>query len=142
MPELVRDIVARVRGYFNNRRYARRYALRLPATVALHDPKQDEAGRWRGPALVGVTRDLSATGLALVLPTVRVGARYLAGAGQTLRVSLEQPTGPLEFLAKAIRYEHLDAGDQEEGYLIGAHITEIAPEAQARLIRHLQKLEK
>src|ERR671938_1610183 len=96
MPELLRSFVARMRGYVADRRRAPRYRLRLPCRVSLHEPGR--ADTRRAPQLDGWTRDISATGLALILPAVRVGGRYLTGPDATLRVVLMQPAGPLELL--------------------------------------------
>jgi len=144
MPELMRSMAARLRQLFTNRRYARRHSVRLAVTVWLHEtrPHITASGRRGEPQLDGVTFDISATGLSFILPAVRIGERYLAGEGQTLRVRLEHPTGPLEFFAAATRYERLDADAQDTGYLIGARITEIADTDRERLITHLRQLEK
>ena len=142
MPELLRDIVDRLRRLIGNRRFARRYDVRWAVTVALHDPKRAAGSRRSEPALEGVTRDISSTGLSLVLPAVRIGDRYLSGEGQLLRVRLEHPTGPLELIARPARYERLDDGDADIGYEIGVHIIEVADEDRARLIGHLRQLEK
>jgi len=142
MPELVRDIVDRLWRLIGNRRHARRHDVRLAVTVTLHDLKRGADSRRNEVALEGVTRDISSTGLSLVLPAVRIGDRYLAGEGQLLRVRLEHPTGPLELIARPARYERLDDGDADIGYEIGVHIIEVADEDRARLIEHLRQLEK
>jgi hypothetical protein len=141
MPELMRSIVARLREYVGNRRRARRYRVRLSCRVAPFEPALDSERQQRVPALAGHTRDLSATGLALVLPAVRVGDRYLTGAGLRLRVTLEHPTGPLELLAAPVRHEQLERDEPETGFLIGVRITELAPADRARYEAHLAQLD-
>jgi len=140
MPELMRSMAARLRQYFANRRYARRHRVRLPVAVWLHEPSPHvtASGRRNETQLDGVTFDVSATGISIILPAVRIGGRYLVGEGQTLRVRLEHSTGPLEFLAAATRYERLDESAHDTGYLLGARFTEIADADRARLIKHLQ----
>lgn len=135
MPELLRSIVARVREYVGNRRRAPRRRLRLPCSVAPHEP--GNAGARRASQLAGYTRDLSASGLALILPAVRVGGRYLTGADVTLRVVLELPTGPLALLATPVRHEQLGADDADRGFLIGVRITEMSAADRARYEAHL-----
>ncbi|HEX8181818.1 MAG TPA: PilZ domain-containing protein [Pyrinomonadaceae bacterium] len=138
MPELLRSIVARLRESVGNRRRAPRHQLRLSCSVAPHEPQS--ASTRRTQQLAGRTRDLSATGLALILPAVRVGDRYLTGTDVTLRVVLEHPTGPLELLATPVRHEQLGPEDDEQGFLIGVRIKEMNAAARARYDAHLAGL--
>jgi hypothetical protein len=67
--------------------------------------------------------DVSVTGLALIVPAIRIGEHYLAGADRKLHVKLELPSGPIEMKVVTVRYEDLEDGS---GYLIGARILEIS----------------
>jgi hypothetical protein len=78
------------------------------------------------PALDGHTFDVSATGLALIVPAIRIGEHYLAGAERRLHVELELPTGPVEMKVAAVRYESLEDSQEDTGYLIGARILEMS----------------
>jgi hypothetical protein len=75
------------------------------------------------PTLNGHTLDVSSTGLALIVPAIRIGEHYLAGADRELHVKLELPGGPVEMKVVTVRYENLEDGS---GYLIGARILEIS----------------
>src|SRR5437764_2245008 len=99
MAEKLRSIVARLREYVGNRRRAQRHRLRLPFSVSLYDPLLTGERLKHAPQLEGATRDLSTSGLALIVPAIRIGERYLTGPDVTLRIVLEHPTGPLELLA-------------------------------------------
>lgn len=136
MPELVRSIAGRLRALVSNRRHARRYRARVEATVALVAPTL--AGQPLTPPLACHTCDVSATGLGLVVPVVRVGERYLTGEGRLLRVTLELPSGPLTLHAAPVRYERLE--EPEQGYVIGAHFTPLEDDARARLTEFLKTL--
>lgn len=140
MAEKFRAIVTRLRAYVGNRRRAPRYVIRLPFTVALHEPALADENVRRAPHLDGFTRDLSANGLALILPAVRIGERYLTGTDATLRIRLEHPTGPLELLATPVRYEQLDADATDKGYLVGVQIKEMSVAARLRYETHLRSL--
>jgi hypothetical protein len=130
MPERFRSIVARLREYVGNRRRAQRYHLRLACSVAPYEP--DAAGTKHLTALKGLTRDASTSGLALILPAVRVGERYLTGVDVTLRIVLELTTGPLELLATPMRHEQLGPEEAEKGFLIGVRIKEMNAADRAR----------
>jgi hypothetical protein len=67
--------------------------------------------------------DVSVTGLALIVPAIRIGEHYLAGADRKLHVKLDLPDRPVEMKVVTVRYENLEDGS---GYLIGARILEIS----------------
>lgn len=141
MPEWVRSIANSLREFVGNRRHAPRLRARLPARVSIFEPKADPARP--APSLAGHTRDISASGVALVLPSVRIGGRYLTGPDRQLRVTLELPDGSLELRAAPVRHEQLADGDgdaADTGYLIGTHINHVADADRARLDEYLQKL--
>jgi hypothetical protein len=75
------------------------------------------------PKLDGHTLDVSVTGLALIVPAIRIGEHYLAGADRKLHIKLELPSGPVEMTVATVRYESLE---DESGYLIGARILEMS----------------
>jgi hypothetical protein len=82
--------------------------------------------------LEGYTRDVSATGLALILPAIRIGEHYLIGEGRNLHLMLEFPAGPIQMDVTPVRYERLDE-EMEKGYLVGVHIAEMSDDDRARL---------
>lgn len=141
MPELLRSIITRLRGVMGDRRRARRYQARLKVSVSLLDVKlaAESAIPRRLPQLEGYTRDLSETGMALVVPTIRVGEYYLTGEGRRLLVTLAHPAGPLPLHVIPVRYEKLDEEKSETGYLIGVRITEVTDADRARFNAYLEE---
>ena len=123
MSELPRRIVSQLRRFLGNRRSSKRVRTRLNFTLSLTDPRASMNGARRLPALNGHTLDVSSTGLALIVPAIRIGEHYLAGADRKLHVKLELPNGPVEMKVVTVRYENLEDGS---GYLIGARILEIS----------------
>jgi hypothetical protein len=123
MSELPRRIVSQLRRFIGNRRRSKRVRARLNFTLSLSDPRVGMNGARRLPALNGHTLDVSSTGLALIVPAIRIGEHYLAGADRKLHVKLELPNGPVEMKVVTVRYENLEDGS---GYLIGARILEIS----------------
>src|ERR1044072_969843 len=95
MSELPRRIVSRLRRFVGNRRHSRRVRARLSFTLSLSEPPLTTNGHRRLPSLDGYTLDVSATGLALVVPAIRIGEHYLAGDERKLHIQLELPAGPL-----------------------------------------------
>jgi len=95
---------------------------RLGFTLSLSDPRIGSNGSRRLPTLDGYTLDVSVTGLALIVPAIRIGEHYLAGGDRKLHIKLELPSGPIEMKVASVRYESLE---DDTGYLIGARIVEI-----------------
>jgi len=123
MSELPRRIVSHLRRFIGNRRRSRRVRARLNFTLSLSDPRVSSNGGRRLPKLDGHTLDVSVTGLALIVPAIRIGEHYLAGADRKLHIKLELPSGPVEMKVATVRYESLE---DESGYLIGARILEMS----------------
>lgn len=123
MSELPRRIVSHLRRFVGNRRRSRRVRARLNFTLSLSDPRVSSNGSRRLPKLGGHTLDVSVTGLALVVPAIRIGEHYLAGADRKLHIKLELPSGPVEMKVATVRYESLE---DQSGYLIGARILEMS----------------
>jgi hypothetical protein len=123
MSELPRRIVSHLRRFIGNRRQAKRVRARLNFTLSLSDPRVSSNGSRRLPTLEGHTLDVSTTGVALVVPAIRVGEHYLAGNERRLHIRLELPDGPVEMTVASVRYESLE---DESGYIIGARIIEMS----------------
>lgn len=129
MQHVVNAIEGKMRALFAERRRAarRRVAceVRLPLGVSLPhellDPEEEEFPR----PIMGHTRDLSASGLSLVLPTTRLGARDVSRPGASLRLVLCLPTGVIVVRAETVRCAQLPNAAGEPQYLVGARITKM-----------------
>jgi c-di-GMP-binding flagellar brake protein YcgR len=126
MSELPRRLVSHLRRFIGNRRGHKRVRARLSFTLSLSDPRVSRNGSRRLPTLDGHTLDISTTGLALVVPAIRIGEHYLAGSDRLVHLKLELPGGPVEMKLATVRYEAFEDSDEETGYLIGARIVEMA----------------
>ncbi|HEX6045028.1 MAG TPA: PilZ domain-containing protein [Pyrinomonadaceae bacterium] len=142
MSELPRRIVSSLRRFIGNRRHHRRVRVRLTFTISLSDPRVSSNGSRRLPTLNGHTLDVSSTGVALVVPAIRIGEHYLAGADRKLFVKLDLPTGPVEMKVVTVRYESLEESGDESGYVIGARISEMSDQDRASYNSYVAKLLK
>jgi hypothetical protein len=140
MSELPRRIVSRLRRFIGNRRHCKRVRTRLSFTLSLSDPRVSPNGARRLPNLEGHTLDVSSTGLALIVPAIRIGEHYLTGSDRRLHVKLDLPNGPVEMMLTPVRYESLDEDQEESGYLIGARIAEMADADRASFEEYVTKL--
>ena len=139
MSELPRRIVSRLRRFIGNRRGYKRVNARLTFTLSLSDPRVSSNGVRRLPSLDGQTLDVSMTGLALIVPAIRIGEHYLAGTDRKLHIKLELPTGPVEMKVATARYESLE---DDSGYLIGARILEMSDADRADFQKYVARLLK
>ena len=145
MPELIRSIAGRLREFVGNRRVAPRYVTHLEVGLALNvtlpgvgaGARKDDGQPVR---LAGYTRDISASGLALIVPSIRVGGQYVTGENRRLRIMLKLPTGPIEIHATPVRYSPLDDDAVDTGYLVGVQIVSMSDEDRARFNSYLEKM--
>jgi hypothetical protein len=129
--------VSRLRRFIGNRRGSKRVRARLSFTLSLSDPRVSSNGARRLPTLDGHTLDVSITGLALIVPAIRIGEHYLAGADRKLHVKLELPSGPVEMKVATVRYESLE---DDTGYLIGARILEMSDTDRVSFQKYVSKV--
>ena len=142
MSELPRRFVSSLRRFIGNRRHSKRVQTRLAFTISLADPRANSNGSRRLPTLNGHTLDISSTGLALIVPAIRIGEHYLAGAERKLFVKLDLPTGPVEMKVATVRYESLEESREETGYLIGARISEMSDQDRTSYNSYVAKVLK
>ena len=140
MSELPRRIVSQLRRFIGNRRRHKRVRARLNFTISLSDPRVNTNGSRRLPTLDGHTLDVSTTGLALIVPAIRIGEHYLAGSDRRVYLKLQLPGGPIEMKVATVRYEALEETDEETGYLIGARIVEMSDADRASFDKYLAQI--
>jgi hypothetical protein len=90
--------------------------------------------------LNGFTRNLSATGMAIVVPEIKLGERHLVGENRKLLLVIELPTGTVKLEAQPVRFEKIRHGQLEGHFLIGARITQLDPGDRVRFQRYLHRL--
>ena len=139
MPELARRIASRLRQFVGERRRARRVKVDLPVTVSLIDFGGGANGFRGQTSLDGHTFDISASGLGLILPAIRIGEHYLTGEDRKLWLKIALPDGPVEMQVAPVRYESLDEQQGERGFLLGVRIVNIGETDQAAYIHHIAK---
>ncbi len=132
MSELVRSVVSRFSRFVADRRRAPRVNVRLPFSISIQGTNGN-GGRER--LLEGYTRDVSASGLGLIVHTVRIDSYYIFVDGRPRKLVLRLPNGPLTMLVLPVRSERL--GDTGAGYVIGARITAIDEEDRRRYLEYL-----
>jgi len=108
--------------YFKDRRRSPRLNMRVAFSVSVL--RQSKLKRLNGSdhALKGHTRDLSANGLALLLPQIHLDGYHRAAEGREMQLMLEVGGAALPMVIMAKRYEKLEGTELGCNYLIGARI--------------------
>lgn len=142
---LIKSVAARVGRYVNKRRRSLRlgvrFETRLPFLITMLGTERGSTkGLQDNPALVGFTRNLSETGLTLLLPSVRIGNAYLTDVESYLDVRLELPGGPVAIRTASVRFEQLPRREAGCGYLLAVRIVNMQNDERDRYVAYLKTL--
>jgi hypothetical protein len=142
--DLIHAVFARFRGIVKGRHRilirGDRFDARLPFVVTLLDVGRGSRARpTDAPALLGFTRNLSETGLTLLLPSVRIGDVYVTDIERHLEVKLELPHGPVTLHTAPVRFEQLPRREAGCGYLLAVRITGASDDGRERYVAYLKK---
>lgn len=119
----------------NVRRLRVKCEVELAATLSLLDSDSlDEESKL---IFFGQTSDLSAEGLAMVLPATIIDERFCSGANK-LKLSLHLPDGIVGLEVSPVRCERLTDAYSVHGYLLGTKITNV--EHRAPFERYLDSV--
>ena len=124
----------------NDRRRVIRRKARLPASISLIDTETPASGTAHPPSTLGYTRDISADGLALIVPSMSLGGHDFASGEQTLRIILALPAGNVETRATLVRHERLEESGSNMGYLIGLSISVMSEDDRNLYAEYLHTL--
>jgi hypothetical protein len=109
---------------------------RLEFSVLLRDAEPSAGGVQHLRACAGHTVNISAHGLAVVLHAQNIDEQYLLGAEGSMAIELDLPNGlSIEISATPVRYQK-----QEEGYLIGARISEMSERNRGLFEEYLREI--
>ena len=123
---------------FTAQRLSPRCQAKLGVSLRLSSPWLKAAGDASSTDEIrGETRNLSETGLALSVPSNRIGSRYLNVLGCTLDLTLELPTGPPVRMIAALKWCDWFLGESTTSYQIGLRISKMKDEEWVRLVRYV-----
>ncbi|HEY5837928.1 MAG: PilZ domain-containing protein [Pyrinomonadaceae bacterium] len=109
---------------------------RLEFSVLLREAENSQTGVQHMRAVAGHTVNLSTIGLAVMLHAQNIDPQYLTGGENSMSIELDLPSGvSIEIEAMPVRYEKRD-----DGYLIGARITEISERDRELYDEYLREL--
>ena len=143
---LINSIAAHLRQYVGSRRTAPRRQVQRPANLRFTASRIDtrKAAAATAPlTFQGHTRDISETGLALLIPGLE--SREHPFAEQTLlEVKLELPGAPIMMYARPVRYEPLGLAKEsgKKGALVCVKITGMRDRDREYYTRYLHRIGK
>ena len=109
---------------------------RLEFSVLLREAPAGAGGVQHMRAVAGHTVNVSAGGLAVVLHAQKIDEQYLSGGEGSMSIELDLPNGgSVEIQATPVRYEKRD-----DGYLIGAQISEMSERDREVFEEYLREL--
>lgn len=133
-------IINLIRRFVGDRRTEKRRRADLLLTVSVLTKNTSTSVSRQTSALDGLTHDLSATHLALNVPAIRFGDRYLTAPDSRLEIILDLPKGKIDFQGTAIRYEKVTGNAGAKGYLIAVDIKRMSESNRVIYDEYLQTL--
>jgi hypothetical protein len=129
MSDVIRKFISRLNLSFVENRSARRYNLRVPVRITIEPDETNGKLTTRRESLSasGETKDLSKSGIAFIVSSIRLREYYLVGENRTLQAELDLPNGKIRMQIVGVRYEQIGIHDSSVSYLIGAKIVFITP---------------
>jgi hypothetical protein len=76
----------------------------------------------RTQCILGETVDISRSGIAFLVPSIRSQEKYLVGQERALNVEIDLPTGKVQMRVLGRRYEKVGVHISTERFLVGAQI--------------------
>lgn len=78
--------------------------------------------------ITGETADMSSSGIAFIVASIRVKENYLVGEGRILNAELDLPNGKVSMKIIGQRYEQVGEHISTARYLVGASIKDMTTE--------------
>src|SRR5687767_14823857 len=121
---MIREMIARFNRSLSERMVAPRRRHTAPVKVWFDPDTNTELARERARAacILGETVDISRTGIAFLVPSIRVKEKYLVGQERKINVEIDLPTGKVFLTVIGRRYEKVGVHISTERFLVGAHI--------------------
>ena len=126
-------------GMIDRRRAFRRHiqrAARLVFATAPSDLSVADSAQPT-PTVIGHTRDISATGLSLIVPGIHESDGRFYGVRSQVRINLSLPKATIDIEVRPVRYEWLGEHEGKRSYLIGAHIVRMSEDDRTKFNDYL-----
>lgn len=127
---MLRRLIAKFNSSMAERVAPVRHRREVPIRLSF-EPNGDTERLNLPPKIVfvsGETTDLSDSGIAFVVSSIRIRENYLVGEGRILNAELDLPNGKVMMKIVGQRYEQVGEHISTARYLVGASIKEMTGE--------------
>lgn len=125
---MIRELIRKLFSKVTERTHSARKRFNSPIKIVF--PPSANTGKLRAPGdllyITGETHDLSQTGIAFIVSSIRVRENYLVGQDRRLHAEIDLPDGKVKMTLIGRRYERVGVHLSTERFLIGAEIVEIS----------------
>ncbi len=127
---MIRKLFAEFNKSLSRRVVASRHKYEVPIKLIFEVDRK--TGRLQKPMenlfITGETKDLSNTGIAFVVSSIRLKENYLVGEGRTLNAEIDLPSGKIKMQIIGQRYEQVGQHISTARFLVGAKILQMTAE--------------
>lgn len=127
---MIREFFARVNKSLAKRVVCSRFSYAVPIKITFEqNNKTGKLSMPRVPLYInGETKDLSQSGIAFMVSSIRLQENYLVGEDRVLNAELDLPNGKISMKVVGRRYEQSDGTASSGKFIIGAKIVQISDE--------------
>lgn len=129
---MIRKLISKFNKSLTSRVVSARHNYEVPIKISLEPDRN--TGKLQLPiqhlSISGETKDMSKTGIAFIVNSIRLREFYLVGESRTLNAELDLPSGKISMQLVGQRYEQVGLHLSETKFLIGATILKITDEAR------------
>jgi hypothetical protein len=129
---MIRELVTKLSGMMERNSHSIRKKCDAPIRVSF-EPVRTTGNlhtTMEGLSISGEAADLSKTGLAFIVPSIRVKEFYLVGQDRRLNVELDLPEGKVKMTVLGRRYIKIGQHLSDERFLVGAEIVDMKRESR------------
>ena len=129
---MLRNLITKISKLLSARAVSTRHRREVAIKISFEPTgKTGRLDSTRNLFITGETTDLSGSGIAFTVASIRIKENYLVGEGRILNAELDLPNGKVAMKILGQRYELIGEHLSTERYLIGASIEQISDENRA-----------
>ena len=129
---MLRNLIAKLNKSLSSRVVSARHKREVAIKLSFEPTgKTGRLDTTKNLFITGETADLSGSGIAFTVASIRIKENYLVGEGRVLNAELDLPNGKVSMKIVGQRYELVGEHLSTERYLVGAKITHISDENRA-----------
>lgn len=125
---MIRKLISKFNKSITKRVVSARHNYEVPIRVWIEPDRN--TGRLQKSvehlSVAGETKDMSKTGIAFIVPVIRLREYYLVGENRMLNAEIDLPGGKIQMQIVGRRYEQVGQHISEAKFLIGATIIKLS----------------